>query len=291
MRSPTSAAGDPAMRSTTPAPGKPAIHPTPTAGDDPAIPRSIYVLTGPTAVGKTEVSLQVAGLMNAEIVSANSMAIYRGMDAATAKPSIEERRRVPHHLIDIVEPDEPFSVADYRRLALAAIDGIRARGRRALVVGGTRLYSSRSCTASSRDRALMPTYGDAWSGRPRSGGSRRCANGWRPPIPRARRALAPGPQAHDPRPRSPRATGRTITDWQEESRTQEPPCAGPWVALTRDRAELYERIDRRVDEMIAGGLVAEVEGLLARGTRVAPGAPGPRLQRDHRCHQRAIPSG
>src|SRR5204863_7836208 len=95
---------------------------------------------GPTATRKTAAAIHVAIALNAEIISADSMAVYRGLDVGTAKPSEEERAQVRFHLIDVVEPDQPFSVAQYRELALAALEEIRARGRRALLVGGTGLY-------------------------------------------------------------------------------------------------------------------------------------------------------
>ena len=224
------------------------------------------MLTGPTAVGKTEISLRVAERLNAEIVSADSMAVYRGMDEATAKPTPAERRRVPHHLVDVVDPDERFTVADYRRLALAAIDAIHTRGREALVVGGTRLY----ILALTRGFFEGPGADDALRARLEREAVEKGLAVLRERLAAVDPASAARIGAGD-RKRTIRAlevhalTGRTISEWQAESRTQAPPCAGPWVALVRDRAELYERIDRRVDEMMAGGLVDEVEGLLGRG--------------------------
>ncbi len=102
--------------------------------------RPILIIAGPTAVGKTEASILLAQELGAEIVSADSMQIYRGMDIGTAKPTQEQRRLVYHHMIDIVEPDQPYSVGDYLRDARAAIDGILASGGTPIVVGGTGLY-------------------------------------------------------------------------------------------------------------------------------------------------------
>lgn len=226
----------------------------------------IFVLTGPTAVGKTEASLRVAERLNAEIVSADSMAIYRGMDAATAKPTLEERARVPHHMVDIVEPDARFTVADYRREALAAIGEILSRGKQAVVVGGTRLYvhalthgffegpgaddSLRERLEREADASGLETL-HARLGAVDPESATRISPGDRKRILRALEVY--------------KLTGRPITEWQKESQTQTPPCIGPWVALTRDREGLYDRINRRVDEMMTDGLVEEVEGLLARG--------------------------
>jgi tRNA dimethylallyltransferase len=100
----------------------------------------LLALVGPTASGKTEAAIELAVRLDAEIVSVDSMLVYRGMDIGTAKPTPEQRELVPHHLIDVVEPSEPFSVARYQELACAAVRRIRARGRRALLVGGTALY-------------------------------------------------------------------------------------------------------------------------------------------------------
>src|SRR5262249_33651853 len=94
-------------------------------------------LTGPTAAGKSQVGLELASLLNAEIISLDSMAVYRGMDIGTAKPTVEERARVPHHLIDLVDPREEFSLAQYVERAHAVAEAIVVRGRRPLFVGGT----------------------------------------------------------------------------------------------------------------------------------------------------------
>jgi len=100
----------------------------------------VVALMGPTAVGKTEASLLLARALNAEIVSVDSMQVYRGMDIGTAKPGIEDRRRVPHHMIDILMPTETFSAGRFREGALAAVEDIVRRGKRPLLVGGTGLY-------------------------------------------------------------------------------------------------------------------------------------------------------
>src|SRR5215210_4987087 len=101
--------------------------------------RDLY-LTGPTASGKTAVGVALARRLDAEVIALDSMTLYRGLDIGTAKPSIPERGGVPHHLIDVLEPWESASVAEYRAMALAAVAGITARGRHALFVGGTALY-------------------------------------------------------------------------------------------------------------------------------------------------------
>jgi tRNA dimethylallyltransferase len=222
----------------------------------------LAILTGPTAVGKTEVSIDVALRLGTEILSADSMAVYRRMEKATAKPSPEQRARVPHHLIDIVDPTEPFTVADYRNAAVPVIERLFAEGRTPLLVGGTRLY----LMALTAPFAVGPE-----------------------PSPELRRRLRALPDAElhaelarvDPataarlhpsdRKRVVRAlevfheAGRPISEVQAESRVRGGLYEADWVALVRDREELYRRVDARVDEMIRDGLVDEVLGFLAEG--------------------------
>src|SRR5436309_1545640 len=100
----------------------------------------IDILTGPTAVGKTAIAVEAAQELETEIVSADSMQVYRRMEAGTAKPTPEQRAAVPHHLIDFIDPAEPFTVADYRAAAIPVIESLLAQGKIPLVVGGTRLY-------------------------------------------------------------------------------------------------------------------------------------------------------
>ena len=100
----------------------------------------LLALVGPTGVGKTQVSLDVASALNAEILSMDSMQIYRGMDIGTAKSSVEERRNIVHHMIDVADPSERFTVADYRDQAIPIIDDILSRGKQPMLVGGTGLY-------------------------------------------------------------------------------------------------------------------------------------------------------
>jgi tRNA dimethylallyltransferase len=107
---------------------------------DPGAEPPLLTLVGPTAAGKTEAGIAVAERLGAEIVSVDSMLVYRGMDVGTAKPTAEQRAGVPHHLLDVAEPSEPFSVARYQELAREAVAGIRSRGRRVLLVGGSALY-------------------------------------------------------------------------------------------------------------------------------------------------------
>lgn len=227
--------------------------------------RKLFVIVGPTAVGKSHIALGLAeelarlGRMG-EIVSADSRQIYRGMDIGTAKPSREEQARVRHHLIDVVDPDQEFTLADYQRAAYAAIDDIFARDRQPLLVGGTGLYVRAVVEGLSIPRV--------------------------PPNPTRRRELAqlPAPELYarlqtlDPvaarkiLPNNIRriiralevieATGAPIS--QQQAR-HPPPYPIVQIGLTLPRPLLYARVDARIDEMIARGLVDEVRSLVARG--------------------------
>jgi len=227
----------------------------------------ILIIAGPTAVGKTDASLLLARELGAEIVSADSMQIYRGMDIGTAKPTPEQRRAVYHHLIDVVEPDQPYSVGDYLRDARAALDGILAAGGMPLVVGGTGLYI-RALTRglfhgppadlALRERLLRRDadepgilYSDLVSVDP-DAAIKIHPNDLRRTV----RAL----EVYYLR-------DRRISDFQREHGFRETSQSFRLVFLARSRTELYPRIERRVDEMIAAGLEAEVKTLMDRGYR------------------------
>jgi tRNA dimethylallyltransferase len=226
----------------------------------------LIALVGPTAAGKTHLGLRLAEEVGGEIVSCDSLQVYRGLDIGSAKPSVEERRRVLHHLIDVVEPDEAFSAADYARLARRSIGEIAARGRRPLVVGGAGLYlralldglfegPSRDEELRRRLEALAARYGDA----------------------RLHRVLARVDPAAAARIRARdrvrvvralevfRATRRPISERQRLA--AQPPLRGFDVlvlGLAPPRGELRARVERRTDEMLDHGLVEEARGLLER---------------------------
>jgi len=224
----------------------------------------LLAIVGPTGVGKSKLALGLAKVFDGEIVSADSRQVYLYMDIGTAKPSLEERALVPHHLIDIASPDEDFSLAQYQQLAYKAIEDIHQRHKLALLVGGSGLY--------------------AWS----------VLDGWRvprvAPDPGFRRSLEEKvarvgkdelyqelarldpvtAQRIDPRNvrRTVRAlevhrgTGVNVSRLQGKTA---PPFNTLIIGLTADRAELYRLIDLRVDEMIERGLVDEVKQLVERG--------------------------
>lgn len=221
---------------------------------------TLLVLLGPTAVGKTEISLRLAQEFNGEIVSADSRLIYRGMDIATAKPTRQERAVVPHYLIDVVAPDEELTLAEYQVRAYGAIDDIFARGKIPFLVGGTGLYI----------RAVVEGYHI-----PRV-----------PPNPARRTELeqysAPALyerlQALDPEIATtilPNNTRRIIRALEvieatggkmSAQQTRHPPDYPiRQIGLQRPRPQLYARVDERIDSMMEQGLVDEVRGLVERG--------------------------
>jgi tRNA dimethylallyltransferase len=265
-----------------------------TSPADPATPLAdCPFITGATAGGKTALGLEVARRLNAEILSLDSMAVYRGLDIGTAKPSAEERGQVPHHLIDLVEPDEEFSLAQYLSAATRACETVRARGRVPLFVGGTPLY------LKALLRGIFEGPPADWEFRRRvlaeaaeRGGDwlhQRLAQ----VDPPAARRLHP----HDTR-RLVRAlevfekTGRPISDWQQQFDRARPAAACRVFVVDWPRDELYRRIDVRVEAMFAAGLIDEVRLLLAAGKnlgRTARQALGYREVLDHLAGKLDLP--
>jgi tRNA dimethylallyltransferase len=228
--------------------------------------KPILIIAGPTAVGKTDASILLARESGAEIVSADSMQVYRGMDIGTAKPRADQRAFVYHHLIDIVEPDQPYSVGEYLRDARTAIDGIIAAGSIPIVVGGTGLYI----------RALMRGlfHGPPADLELRERLLQREAEG-EPGTLYADLVKIDAEAAIKIHPNDLRRTvralevyylrDRKLSDFQREHAFRERSHAFRLLFLVRARTELYPRIEERVDRMIAEGLEAEVKTLLDRG--------------------------
>jgi tRNA dimethylallyltransferase len=224
----------------------------------------LIVLLGPTAVGKTELSLRLCEAFNGEVVGADSRQIYRFMDIGTAKPSLAERQRVHHHLIDIRDPDQTLTLAEYQQLAYQTIDAIHQRGRIPFLVGGTALYI-RAVVQGLRipevppDPALRAVL-EAELAQTGVGTLFQRLQMLDP-------ATAAVIDAQNPR-RVLRAleivllTGKSKVELEGAS----PPAYRILqIGLDRPRDELYQRVDQRVDAMIAHGLVAETQRLLAAG--------------------------
>jgi len=226
--------------------------------------RKLVAIVGPTATGKTTLAVAIARTLDGEIVGADSRQVYRHMDIGTAKPTPEERSLAHHHLIDVVEPDQEFSLAQYLELAVAVLEDVWSRGKQPLLVGGSgqyvwallegwrvpRLPPQQELRRELEERAAREgagaLHGELVQVDPKAAARIDPRN-----VRRVIRAL----EVY-------RATGRPISYWQEKG----PP---PWqtliLGLTCPRQELYRRIDARVDAMMEAGLVDEVRALLARG--------------------------
>jgi tRNA dimethylallyltransferase len=213
------------------------------------------LLLGPTACGKSALAMALAGQVRLEIVSIDSAQVYRGMDIGTAKPGADERSRVPHHLLDIREPNEPYSAADFVRDATRAIGEIRARARLPLVVGGTMLYAralrgglSELPSANAEVRARIDAQAKQI--------------GW-PALHAKLREVDPATAARLP-PNDSQRIQRALEVFELTgtplSRLQGAPAAPNLQLVTiallpEDRAELHRRIERRFDEMLAAGFL------------------------------------
>ena len=226
----------------------------------------VCALVGPTGVGKTRAAIRLCEALNAEIVSMDSMQVYRGMDIGTAKPTAQERQAARHHLIDIVDPEETFTVASYRERAFEAFEDILSRDRLPLLVGGTGLYLQ----AVSFDMRL----GESGADEALREELRRVAEeiGGRERL-HARLALADPQSAARLHPNDVRRVIRAIEiaehASQSKSEQRDERREGPYrvlpYGLSLPRERMYARIDARVDEMIQDGLVAEVKMLLDQG--------------------------
>jgi len=226
----------------------------------------VIVITGPTASGKSSLAVELALYLGGEIVNADSMQVYRGMDVGTAKPTIAERRGIPHHLLDVVNPDEDFDAAKYRSLAVPQLQDLASRGIPSFVVGGTGLYIKTllggllDCPPS--DSGLRKELGRMWD---EQGAE---------PLYEELKTLDPesafGIHPHD--------RVRVVRALEIFHLTQQRPSSlirrhgfrdnafeALKICMEMDRKELYERINQRSLGMIEGGLVAETEGLLKKG--------------------------
>ena len=218
------------------------------------MPDKIVVVTGPTASGKTKLGVLLAKQLGGEVVSADSMQIYRGMDIGTAKPSAEEMDGVPHHMIDVAEPAESWSAAKFVDAAQAACQDILARGKLPIVVGGTGLYID-SLVQGRSFGAVDEMGGKAMLRELAQLDPERAAK----LHPADKKRIVRAYEVY-------LLTGRTITELDRESREKDPAFEAAYIILGwKDREELYRRIDARVDEMVARGLFEEVAGLLAGG--------------------------
>jgi len=229
--------------------------------------QKLLVIVGPTAVGKTEIAVHVAKRLNGEIISADSMQVYRGMNIGTAKPTLEEQAGIPHHMLDIVDPGEPFSVADYQRMAREKIRQIAARGRLPILAGGTGLYVRAVIDPYNfipadtdwnlRDRLRQMAKEEGLDGLYR----------WLSEVdPVAAKRIHPNDERRIVRALEVyKTTGQPLSFWEQQPDEQRPLYDLVMIGLHRPRPELYERINRRVDLMLEQGLLEEAKELLAQG--------------------------
>jgi tRNA dimethylallyltransferase len=225
--------------------------------------KDCFFLTGPTASGKTKIALALAESLQAEIVSLDSMAVYRGMDIGTAKPTPEERAEIPHHLIDLITPREEFSLAQYVRAAHETTEDLHRRGQNVLFVGGTPLYLKALLRGlfqgPAADEALRSKL-DSEARREPAGHLHRRLETVDPEAaarlhPNDTRRLIRALEVYE-------TTGRPISEFQRQFEEEKPHCRNQVLVLSWPRDTLHHRIHRRVDLMIEQGLVDEVEQLL-----------------------------
>ncbi|MGN0659428.1 MAG: tRNA (adenosine(37)-N6)-dimethylallyltransferase MiaA [Emergencia sp.] len=227
--------------------------------------REIIVICGPTAVGKTEYAIRTALALNGEIVSCDSMQLYRYMDIGSAKPTAQEQSMVRHHLVDQIDPAEPFSAAKYQTLAKAAIADIFARGLIPVIAGGTGLYLNAllydmDFSAPPGDDAVREQlFREAEEKGPQALHDRLAAA-----DPQAAARIHPNNVKKVVRALEAALAGNRVRDFSSDLKPTRDYSA-VLIGLTRDRAELYDRINRRVDILMERGLLTEVEGLLDRG--------------------------
>ncbi|HXF36307.1 MAG TPA: tRNA (adenosine(37)-N6)-dimethylallyltransferase MiaA [Actinomycetota bacterium] len=250
------------MRGTASLPARraaPAPRPGTAAGLGPPL-----ALVGPTAVGKSEAAVLLAEGVGAEVVSVDSTTVYRGMDVGTAKPPPPLRARVPHHLLDVADPEEAFTVARYQRLAREAVAAIRSRGRRALLVGGSGLYFR----AVVDDLVFPPTdpaTREALERRAEAVGPLRLYERLRDLDPEAAAKIEPGNVRRTIRALEVlEVTGRPFSTFAR-AWDRYPPGRVRAAGVTMPRALLYRRIEERAWAQVRGGLLSEVRGLVERG--------------------------
>ncbi|MBT8395940.1 MAG: tRNA (adenosine(37)-N6)-dimethylallyltransferase MiaA [Gemmatimonadetes bacterium] len=233
---------------------------------------AFLAIVGPTASGKTGLSLEVGPRIGGEIISMDSRQIYRGMDIGTGKVSLEERALLPHHGLDLRDPCERYSAGQFARDARAWIDEIRHRGRTPILVGGTGFFLK----ALTHPMFREPELDSVRLERLRiflSQLSLEELSGFAQTLDPERVEIAEGGRHRATRTvEIALLTGRPLSWWHRESEPGEPPLEGLIVLLDPPRDRLYDRINRRVGQMIEEGLISEVEGLLAAG--YGPEDPG-----------------
>jgi tRNA dimethylallyltransferase len=232
----------------------------------------LLAIVGPTAVGKSGLALRLARELDAEIVNADALQVYRGLDVGTAKPTPEERALVPHHMVDVLDPEERCSAGEYARRAREVVRDVQERGKLAIVVGGSGLYLRALLDGLSPLPRSAPEVRRRLEERLREEGLPALYGELREVDPETAERLAPGD-----RQRILRAlevalgSGRTLSSWIRSQPPGQAPLPAVRWGLTMPRDILYDRIAGRVQRMVERGWVDEVERLLTRG--IDPRAP------------------
>lgn len=232
----------------------------------PLMKPKLVIVLGPTAVGKSELALALAPRIDGEIVNADSQQVYRYMNIGTGKPPEAARKSVYHHLIDVVNPDEEFNAALYRRLAIEAIDRIQRGGKTAVVCGGTGLYLKALThglfTGPGQDPEIRRSLEAEINNTGLTGVYQRLVeidgSVTSTIHPNDRQRIIRALEVYD-------NTGKPLSEWQKEHAFQDEPFEVCKIGLLRERVELYDQINRRAERMIEEGLPDEVRGLAARG--------------------------
>jgi tRNA dimethylallyltransferase len=226
----------------------------------------LLLILGPTAVGKSDLALDLAGEIDGEIVNADSQQVYRYLDIGTGKPSPAERARAPHHLIDVINPDEDFNAALFRQLASQSIAAIERRRRHAIVCGGTGLYLKALTKGLFAGVGSDPQTREKLNREISARGLTALYERLTKVDPSATSTIHP-----NDRQRIVRAlevyeiTGKPLSQWQKEHGFGDEPYDVLKIGLNRERAELYDRINRRCQRMVEEGLLDEVRGLVKKG--------------------------
>ena len=226
----------------------------------------VIVICGPTASGKTALSIELAKKINGEIVSCDSMQIYKDMDIGTAKPTIEEMQGIKHYMLDFVSPDERYSVADYKKQAKQAIREIIEKGKVPIVVGGTGLYvESLIYEIEYQDIEFDEKYRKQLEERSKKEGLEVLYNEAKKIDPEAITKISPNDKKRILRILEIyNATGKNKTEQEKESRKNEVEFDYKVYAISWDREKLYDRINQRVDIMIDQGLIEEVQKIYSK---------------------------
>jgi len=228
---------------------------------------NIICIAGPTASGKTALAVELAKITNGEVVSCDSMQVYRHMDIGTAKPTVEEMADIPHHMLDVADPREDFSVSRYCEMAAPMIDDILARGKTVIIAGGTGLYMDSLIRGNSF--APYPATGrrEELEALAAQEGIEAVLSQLQAVDPESAARLHPSDQKRIIRAMEVYLeTGQTITEHNRKTQTVPPRYSPVWFGLEDTyREQLYERIDRRVIKMLEDGLIEEIHALLASG--------------------------